>query len=63
MIGWLECVISCLIAVHSYLARLDGVDIELLRRSSFGFLEPQCCCNVRLNSNPLWSIELLTKRK
>jgi len=34
------CVISCLVAVHGYLARLDGVDIELLRRSSFGFLEP-----------------------
>jgi len=40
MTGWLECVISCLVAVHDYLARLDGVDIELLRRSSFGFLEP-----------------------
>jgi len=40
MTGWLECVISCLIAMHGYLARLDGVDIQLLRRSSFGFLEP-----------------------
>jgi len=39
--GWLECVISCLIAAHGYLARLHGVDIELLRRSSFGFLEPK----------------------
>jgi len=33
-------VISCLVAVHGYLARLDGVDIELLGRSSFGVLEP-----------------------
>jgi len=40
MTGWLECVISCLVAMHGYLARLDGVDIELLRPSSFGFLEP-----------------------
>jgi len=33
-------VIRCLLAVHGDLARLHGVDIELLRRSSFGFLEP-----------------------
>jgi len=36
MTGWLECVISCLVAVHGYLARLHGLDIELLGRSSFG---------------------------
>jgi len=31
--------LAAAIEVHGYLARLDGVDIELLRRSSFGFLE------------------------
>jgi len=58
---WLECVISCLVAVHGYLARLHGVSIELLRRSSFGFLEPNVVA--MSDSNRISPGLLPTKRK
>jgi len=61
MTGWLECVISCLVAVHGYLARQDGVDIELFRRSSFGFLEPNVVA--MSDSNRISPGLLPTKRK
>lgn len=40
MLGWVEILISFFVGMVNYAAQEKGIDIELVRRSSFGFLSP-----------------------